>query len=134
MDFSRELLLPSITFRASRSGGSGGQHVNKVSSRVELLFDFEGAGFLSDEQKHKLRERLLARVDSAGNLRIVSDEDRSQLRNKERALEKLVVLLQNALKEQKVRKASKPGKAAREKRLREKQMQAMKKMNRKREF
>ncbi|WP_207428670.1 alternative ribosome rescue aminoacyl-tRNA hydrolase ArfB [Pedobacter sp. SYSU D00535] len=134
MDFLKEKFLENISFKTSRSGGKGGQNVNKVSSKVELNFDFESSPNLKDEQKIMLRTKLSKRLTADGQIQVVSEEERSQLLNKERALEKLWQLLQTALTVQKARKATRPRKSAVEQRLKEKQQQALKKMNRKKDW
>jgi ribosome-associated protein len=130
MVISKESLLKEVSFKTSRSGGKGGQNVNKVSSKVELNFDIERSGLFSDDQKQQLTEKLSNRINSAGILQVVTEEERSQYLNKERSLEKLIVLLGHALHKPKLRKATKPGKAAVEKRLKNKLQNAMKKINR----
>lgn len=132
MDFSKDDLTPFITFKASRSGGKGGQNVNKVSSKVELNFDLAAAPFFSIEEKERIRRKLSGRFTSDGLIQVVAEEERSQLFNKERSLDKLYHLLKNALHVHKPRKATKPTKASVEKRLQSKQQQALKKINRKR--
>ena len=124
-------ILKTVSFKTSRSGGKGGQNVNKVSSKVELIFNIDEAYFLSDEEKVRLKEKLAARLDSEGLLHVVAQEDRSQLQNKQNAAVKLMVLLKNGLKVQKARKATKIPKAVKEKRLVSKALQAQKKEDRK---
>ena len=130
MIFSKEALLREVTFKTSRSGGKGGQNVNKVSSKVELNIDIRISQLFTEEQKEVLISKLSSRINSEGILQVITEEDRSQLRNKERSLEKLIILLGNALHTPKLRKATKPGKSVIEKRLKLKQAIAMKKINR----
>lgn len=130
MDFSRESLLREITFKTSRSGGKGGQNVNKVSSKVELNINIRTSSLFTEEQKKTISDKLSNRINAEGILQIITEEDRSQLKNKERSLEKLLVLLKSALHKVKVRKATKPGKSIIEKRLKLKQATALKKINR----
>lgn len=132
MNLSREQLLREITFKSSRSGGKGGQNVNKVSSKVELNININASVLFTDAQKAKILERLSNRINSEGVLQIITEEDRSQLKNKEKSLEKLSNLLIDALREVKLRKPTKPGKAVIEKRLKFKQATALKKINRRR--
>lgn len=120
-----------VTFKTSRSGGKGGQNVNKVSSKVELLFNIDDVDFFTDEEKIRLKETLASRLDSEGVLHIVSQEDRSQLLNKQRAMLKLIGLLKSGLKVQKERRATKIPKAVKEKRLANKAQLAQKKVGRK---
>ncbi len=130
MDFSKESLLREITFKTSRSGGKGGQNVNKVSSKVELNLNIESSLLFSDKQKQNILDKLSNKITAEGVLRIVTEENRSQLKNKERSLNKLVALLKGALHEVKMRKATKPGKSIIEKRLKHKQATALKKISR----
>ena len=87
---TREEILKSVTFKTSRSGGKGGQNVNKVSSKVELIFALDANDSLSEEEKILLKARLENRLDSEGLLHVVSQEDRSQLLNKEKTVAKLI--------------------------------------------
>ena len=125
-DFSSELMIKAV-----RSSGKGGQNVNKVSSKVELTFDVNNSTILNEEQKAILLDKLATKISSEGVLRIVSQEDRSQLRNKEIAIKKFYHILQKAFEKQKPRKATKPSKASRVKRLLEKKLNSLKKENRK---
>lgn len=131
MNFSKEDLLKEITFKTSRSGGKGGQNVNKVSSKVELNIDVRSSALFSEEQKTLLLFKLSNKINSNGILQIITEEDRSQLVNKERGIEKLIVLLRAALHQPKTRKATRPGKAVIEKRLKYKRATALRKINRK---
>ena len=127
----KEELIKEVIFKTSRSGGKGGQNVNKVSSKVELIFNVSNASFLSDEEKSLLQEKLAKRLDTEGNLHIVSQEDRSQLLNKQRTVIKLMNLLTKSLQVKKKRKATKIPKAVIEKRLATKSITSSKKENRK---
>ncbi|HWK56014.1 MAG TPA: alternative ribosome rescue aminoacyl-tRNA hydrolase ArfB [Parapedobacter sp.] len=129
-----ELLLPFVRFQTSRSGGAGGQHVNKVETKVMLLFDIAAATVFSEEEKARLRKRLSNRLQAEGLLQVTNQETRSQLRNKELALQKLVELVSNALKTEKPRKATKPSKAAVQRRLDTKRQQALRKINRRKDW
>lgn len=130
MEVSDEDLLPFITYRTSRSGGSGGQHVNKVSTKVELLFDLFRADVFSEEDKLVISKKLQSKFSSNQEIQIFSQESRSQLKNKEAALRKLTFLLKQALREQKPRKPTKPSKKSIEKRLIAKRKNALKKIDR----
>jgi len=129
---SKEDILKAVTFKTSRSGGAGGQHVNKVSSKVELILNITDANFFSEEQKALLLERLSGRLDRSGNLHIIAQEDRSQLANKENAIFKLLNLLATSLHVDKVRKPTKVPRSVVKKRLANKQSTAFKKELRKR--
>ena len=127
---TREEILKSVSFKTSRSGGKGGQNVNKVSSKVELIFDLENATFFNEEEKVLLKSRLDNRMDNDGLLHIVSQEDRSQLLNKEKTIAKLIDLLKRSLQIQKKRKPTKIPKAVIQKRLNNKAAVSEKKKNR----
>lgn len=128
---TREEILRSVTFKTSRSGGKGGQNVNKVSSKVELIFNIDSFEHFNDEEKILLKEKLENRLDSEGLLHLVSQEDRSQLLNKEKTVAKLIELLKRSLHVQKKRKPTKIPKGVIEKRLKNKASTAEKKKNRK---
>jgi len=120
-----------ITYRTSRSSGAGGQHVNKVSTRVELLFDVEGSNVLSASEKEKILSKLKNRISKEGVLTIACEETRSQSRNKEIAFERFISLLENALRPVKKRVATKPTKSSVKRRLKNKKVQSDKKDARK---
>ena len=128
---TREEILRSVAFKTSRSGGKGGQNVNKVSSKVELIFDLQTAFYLDEDEKSRLKQKLENRLDSEGLLHLVSQEDRSQLLNKEKTVAKLIELLKRSLHVQKKRKPTKIPKGVIEKRLKNKASTAEKKKNRK---
>ncbi len=128
---SKELLLNELTFKAVRSSGSGGQNVNKVSTKVELRFDIENSEFLTEEDKKRIAKKLKNRISNEGILIITSDTERTQLRNKNNAIEIFFELLEEALKKPKKRKKTKPTQASKEKRLKEKKIQSEKKQFRK---
>lgn len=119
-----------LAFRASRSGGPGGQHVNKAATKVEVLWNVVASPALSDEQRQRLLTRLANRIDKDGNLHVASEQHRSQWRNREAATERLERLVRAAIKPPKRRKKTRPSRAAREKRLQEKRARAEKKRRR----
>jgi len=127
-------LQKDITYKASRSSGKGGQNVNKVATKVELLFDLTGTALFTDEEKQRLTEKLGSRFNKDGLLQIVCDEERSQFLNKEIALEKLGQLLTKALERPKTRKKTKVSKAAKAARLDNKKQHSAKKAARKTNF
>lgn len=126
----RELLISEISTKGIRSSGPGGQHVNKVASKVELLFDITASKALSDDEKKRLTQKLASRLTKQQVLILQCDESRSQHRNKEIIVKRFYALLQDALKEAKPRKATKPSRAAVQKRLQKKKIQAIKKASR----
>jgi ribosome-associated protein len=119
LEITPSLLLPltELEYRATRSGGPGGQHVNTSSTRIELWWDARASTALSEEQRARLLERLATRLDGEGRLRVVASESRSQLRNREAATERLRELIAAALVVRKPRKRTKPGRAAKAARL-----------------
>ena len=121
-DFSSEL-----SFTASRSGGKGGQNVNKVSTKVELHFDYMNSNILDEEQKRLVGLKLQSFINKEGILFVVSQEDRSQLMNKRNAIAKFYTLLQKAFTKPKKRIATKPGKSYHKKRLTTKRLHSEKK-------
>lgn len=110
-------LSSEITVKTSRSGGKGGQHVNKVSTKVELAFDLTNTQLLSEEQKALLLVRLSGKLTKEGVLLIVSQSERMQLGNKRVAMAKLIELLEKNLIVEKKRKPTKVPKSVIEKRL-----------------
>ena len=130
MNLTKADLQKEITYKTSRSGGKGGQNVNKVSSKVELLFAVESSALFTDEEKLLLTEKLQNRLNKDGYIQVICDEERSQYLNKEKALERLIGLLTRALQVQKVRKPTKVSKAAKAARLDSKKKQSVKKDSR----
>jgi ribosome-associated protein len=119
LEVSPELRIPlaELEFRASRSGGPGGQHVNTSSTRVELSWDVAGSPSLTPAQRERLLRRLASRLDGTGRLRLVSSTSRSQLRNREDATERLRAIVAEGLLVPKTRKRTKPPRAAKAARL-----------------
>jgi ribosome-associated protein len=134
MNFTKADLQKEVIYKTSRSGGKGGQNVNKVSTKVELLFDINQSLLFTDDEKQLLRIKLQSRFNKDGYVQVVCEEERSQYLNKEKALEKLSVILEKSLHQQKKRKATKPTKAMIAARLENKRIQSAKKAGRKRHF
>lgn len=134
MNFTKADLQKETSYKTSRSGGKGGQNVNKVSSKVELLFSIGSSALFNDEEKLLLTEKLQNRLNKDGYVQVICDEERSQYLNKEKAIERLTSLLTKALQKPKVRKPTKVSKAAKAARLDSKKMQSAKKENRKVDF
>lgn len=122
--------IREFKFQTSRSSGPGGQHVNKVSSRVELRFNVSETQLLSESDKELLLKRLSTRISKEGILSIVVQIDRSQLRNKHLAIEKFFELVTKALIPETKRKIRKPSRRARERRLQAKHRDSEKKARR----
>lgn len=110
-------LLSECTFQTSRSSGAGGQHVNKVNTRVELRWDVPGSALLSDLEKQVLKEKLASRMNKEGELIIASEKTRSQLRNREDCMERFRQLIFEAFRPVKKRIATRPGRRSRENRI-----------------
>lgn len=120
-----------LAIRASRSGGPGGQHVNTSSSRIEVVWDIASSPSLNPRQRDRLLQRLAHRLDSHGRLRVVAQDERSQLRNRELAIARLRDVVAQALVIPKVRKRTRPTATSRRERLDTKRKRgAIKKMRR----
>jgi ribosome-associated protein len=130
IDDTLSISRSELQYRASRAGGAGGQHVNKSSTRIELLWDLEHSASLSEEMRARIREQLAARLDGNGMVRIVASNLRSQLQNRVAAEDRLALLVRRALMVPKVRRATKPPRSATERRLTEKKRRGEKKQGR----
>lgn len=120
----------SLIFRFARSSGPGGQNVNKVNTRVTLLFDVAGCEGFSEIQKRQILERLATRANKDGVIRVASQKYRTQRANRQAAVERLVELLKGALKKKPVRKKTKVPQWAKQKRLEEKKKRSLLKRQR----
>jgi ribosome-associated protein len=127
----KSIIASEFSFKAVRSSGAGGQNVNKVSSKVVLSFDLLNSKGLTDDEKTLLRTKIATKLTQDGILILTSEEDRSQLKNKEKVIKKCFKLLENALIIPKERKATKVTRAAKEKRLNAKKVMSVLKQNRK---
>lgn len=123
-------ILKEVRFKASLSGGKGGQNVNKVSTKIELYWTPAESKLIEEEVKQILLTKLAGKLSQEGELRIVCEEERSQLKNKEKAVEKFYKLITACFKVQKKRKATKPTKSSVTKRLEGKSKQKTIKANR----
>lgn len=132
LEITPNLLLPlsELDYRATRSGGPGGQHVNTSSTRIEVWWDIGASPTLTDQQRVRLLGRLATRLDGEGRLRIVAAQSRSQLRNREAATERLREIVAAALAIPKPRKRTKPSRAAKAARLEAKRRRAATKRER----
>jgi ribosome-associated protein len=123
-----------LVWRATRASGPGGQHVNKSSTRIELLWNIRASTALSPEEIERVVTRLGRRVDSEGWLRVVASQSRSQLQNRRLAEQRLAKLLQSALHVPRKRRPTRPSAASREERLRGKKLRSEKKLNRRADY
>jgi len=124
-------LILELNFKAVRSSGSGGQHVNKVASKVELYFDIENSSLLNDEQKQLLLNTLSSKLTNKNVLILQCDEFRSQHKNKEQVIKRFLEIIEKGLIVPKKRKPTKIPKSAVKKRLESKRIQSEKKADRK---
>ncbi|HWL65988.1 MAG TPA: alternative ribosome rescue aminoacyl-tRNA hydrolase ArfB [Actinomycetota bacterium] len=129
---TRSLVIPDdeIKFTFSPSGGPGGQHANRSSTRAELVWNVEDSRAVGPRQRDRIKAGLKRRIDANGNIRVASDRHRSQLRNREEAASRLAGLLAAALKPPKARVGTAPTKAAKERRLKAKRKRSDLKKNR----
>jgi ribosome-associated protein len=118
-----------LTFVTSRSGGPGGQNVNKLETRVTVRLDLASPS-LDDEQRSRLRERLASRVSRAGVLQVTSQRHRTQAANRDAAVARLAELIREAFADPKPRRPTRPGRAARARRLAAKRLRSRRKRER----
>ena len=131
MNLDLEGITSELSYKATRSSGSGGQHVNKVSTKIELHFNIRESQFLNEFQKTKLLSALANRVTKNGILVMSCGESRSQLRNKTTVTQRFHELLKTSLKKRKKRKATRIPNAVKQKRLASKRKHSEKKAQRK---
>ena len=124
-------ILKELRFKGIRSSGAGGQHVNKVSSKIELTFDLENSNFLSDNEKAILKTKLSSKLTKENMLILFSDETRSQHRNKEIAIKRFLELLKTNLIRPKNRRKTKPTKGSIKRKTENKKRVSVKKALRK---
>lgn len=125
-----EIPMSEIRFKVSRAGGPGGQHVNKVSTRVTLLFDLDGSTALTGRQKARLRSRLATRIGASGELRVSCGRHRSQASNRDETLARFAALVRGALQVRKRRRETGVPSGERRRRLEQKRRRSKLKRDR----
>ena len=134
LPITNSLTIPAgeLSFRFSRAGGPGGQHVNRTATQVELLFDVAHSPSLSQEQRARIQRALANRIDREGVLHLVSSGTRSQYQNRQEVVARFQALLRRALQVARPRRPTRPGPAARERRLASKRRRSERKRERER--
>jgi ribosome-associated protein len=132
MTNDKKLQIPQseLIFKASRSSGPGGQNINKLNTKVAVIFDIENSRCLSREQKQIILKKLATRITKDKKLITISQKSRTQKANRDFAVEKLTELIENALKKPKARRATKPTRTAVEKRIKSKKIKSQLKQQR----
>jgi ribosome-associated protein len=130
MDATR--LLPDLTYQFARSGGKGGQNVNKVATKAELRFSVRDSGLLTEDERTLLLDKLASKLTSEGELVLTHQTERTQLANKDKVTQKFVRLIEKAFEQPKPRRATRPSKAAVEERRADKRQRSTVKANRRR--
>ncbi|MFL1894673.1 alternative ribosome rescue aminoacyl-tRNA hydrolase ArfB [Aquimarina sp. 2-A2] len=125
-----DVLLKELEFKATRSSGAGGQHVNKVSTKIVVRLHIDNSQGFTLEEKQRLRSKLASRISNEGYLQLSCDASRNQHRNKNLAIQRLLEMLKASLVREKVRKSTKPSRASIQKRLDSKKKQSQRKENR----
>lgn len=123
-------IIQELQFKAVRSSGAGGQHVNKVATKIELSFDVANSAALSAQEKSRILVKLSNKINKEQILLLQCAETRSQHKNKLLAIQRFLETIENVLRRPKKRRQTKPSKSAIEKRLKHKKMAALKKRNR----
>ncbi len=127
----KQIILKELRYAFARSAGSGGQHVNKVETKVQLSFDVHASLGLSAKEKAMIMDRLQNRITSKGVLNVASSRSRSQMKNKKKATNRFFDIIVDALIPEKTRKKSKPTASMIDKRLKSKKQLSEKKNQRK---
>lgn len=130
MQIIPEDILSEVSYKSSRSGGKGGQNVNKVETKIELSFDILNSKYLDENEKERLLEKLSNRINKNGIIKIISQVERSQYLNKLRVNHKIIELLESGLKKEKKRLKTKPTVTSKETRIQEKKIISFKKAQR----
>ncbi len=130
MNINPEDILSEVSYKSSRSGGKGGQNVNKVETKIELSFDILNSKYLNENEKERLLEKLSNRINKNGIIKITSQVERSQYLNKLRVNHKIIELLESGLKKEKKRLKTKPTVTSKETRIQEKKLISFKKAQR----